>query len=292
MDTDESKRTSSSPPRIDTNRTCTQTSHNSKLTRRQVCNLTSLVFAYACVICSTTLVVGSSAVIVLSTGGSNELSPFALASFFLGSAFVSLVISPIFYRFGRKVGFMVGIALGLLGAGLGALAIWISSPILVIVASAPLGAANGIGFYLRFAAVEVVSDRFKSLAVTLLLSGGVIAAFIGPETSQATRDLFGDDLLYLGNYMMIGIFNLLNTCFMLTVKFPSANKDASKSSSHSVKDESTGIESYDEEGSYTTSQRQDVTLKSLLFQSSFFIPCAMATASWWYVCCLRLTLTR
>jgi len=241
----------------------------SRLSRRQVVNLASLVLAYACVICSTTLVVGTSAVVVLSVGGTSQSSPFALGMFFMGSACISLFTLRIFQH--RTIGFMVGVSLGILGALLGAIAVVVSSSILVILASMPLGAANGIGFYLRFAAVEVVPIQHKSLAVTLVLTGGVIAAFVGPETAQVTRDLFGNDLLYLGTYMMIGVFNLLNACFILVVKFPPTlhndiDEDSKESSSRSINTE----ESLDEK----------VTLKSLILTSSFLVPCAMATASW------------
>lgn len=191
-----------------------------RLERRAVRDLIALVVAYACTFGSTTMIVGSSALVVKSVGGSNGVAPFALGAFFVGSAFVSLLTSHLYETYGRKVGFIVGNSFGLLGAGLGGIGVWVESPTLVIASSIPLGAANGIGMHLRFAAVEVVPPSAKAFAVTLVLSGGCLAAFAGPESSMATRDLFGEGLDYLGLYMMIAIFNIVNAFSVGVVEFP------------------------------------------------------------------------
>jgi MFS family permease len=225
------------------------------LTGQEKWNLACLILAYACVICSMTLVVGTSAVIVLSVGGSNELAPIALAMFFSGSAFISLLTSSIFSH-GRRFGFLVGIVLGIFGAGLGAVAVVTSSPLLVLFSSMPLGAANGVGMYLRFAAVEVVPVSHKAFAVTLVLSGGCIAAFAGPESSIATKHLFGDDMLYLGTFMMIAVFNTMNAVFVAATKFPTVSNE-----------KRLNLESF-------------VTLWSVLKRRQFWIPALIASFVW------------
>lgn len=145
-----------------------------------------------------------------------------LSTFFLGSSLVSLTLAPwIFPQWGRKVGFFTGIALGLVGTALGALSVALSSPGLYILSTFFFGGATGLGFALRFAAVEVVPAHFSSRAVTLVVSGGVIAAFAGPESAAATRDLFDQDgLTYLGVFLMTGIFNICNLLATALVTFP------------------------------------------------------------------------
>lgn len=228
-------------------------------------NLSFLVLAYASVVSITTLVVGTSAVVVLSVGGSTRLAPVALAMFFSGSAFISLITAPMFHWGGRKVGFLIGILIGIVGAGIGALGIWQSSPALILVSSFPLGAANGIGMYLRFAAVEVVPPTAKAFAVTLVLSGGCIAAFAGPESAQATRDIFGDDLTYLGVFMMITIFNCLNAIFVSAVQYP---KPATTTPAKDTGDAA------------ANNDKPVVTLMSLFMRRQFWTAAVVAGLSW------------
>ena len=149
-----------------------------QLTKTESRNLTLLVFAFACLMSATTLIVGTSQVVVISIGNEidkdyTDLAPISLAAFILGTAIISLITTSHIFKHGRQVGFLVGNVFGILGAMLGALSIWTQSISLLIISYIPLGAANGIGNYVRFAAVEVVPPvaHFQALAVTLVLSG-------------------------------------------------------------------------------------------------------------------------
>lgn len=240
-------------------------SGSAPLTTRETINLGLLVLCYAFLMSSVTLVVGTSAVVVISTGGSAKIAPLALAIFFAGSACISLVSHFVFRR-GRKVGFLVGIGLGQLGAGLGAIGVWKASPSLVIGSCLLLGCWNGLGNYLRFAAVEVVSTSHRARAVTLVLTGGCLAAFAGPESSLATRDIFGPDLKYLGVFMMIGIFNTLNAVCLSLVQFPEPTSPEENTAKEKV------AESLDE--------RKAPSLFSLLLQRSFLVPNLTSVCIW------------
>lgn len=233
--------------------------HAPNLTWTEIRNLSSMLIAYACNVSTATAIVGSSAVVVLSVGGSSQTAPFALASYLLGSAVISLVTSPLF-TYGRKVGFFVGNALGIFGASLGAIAIFISSVPLVILSCMPIGASVGIGMYLRFAAVEVVPTHAKAFAITFVLSGGCLAAFVGPETVNATKDIFGDDLLYLGVYMMIAIFSTVQAIFVAIVKFPQVVRQEDEKELHEL--------------------HSARTLSSLLWTRDFLVSLAFSTLSW------------
>ena len=93
--------------------------------------------------------------VLLSIGGDSNLTSLPLRTFFFGAAFVSLLVTPwIFVKFGRKNGFLVGIALGLIGTVLGCACIALESVALLAIAMVFLGMAMGVGFFLRFAALE------------------------------------------------------------------------------------------------------------------------------------------
>lgn len=170
---------------------------------------------------TTLTVVGTSAVVMLSIGGDANTTSLPLGAYFIGASLISLTVTPwLFNKVGRSIGFLVGIGWGMLGTATGAASIAMESPALLIVACGFFGAASGIGFFLRFAAVEVAPVHFAARAVTLVVSGGCIAAFAGPESSRGTQFLFGDDLEYMGVFLMTGIFNAANIFFTVLVQFP------------------------------------------------------------------------
>eukprot|EP00566_Odontella_aurita_P012544 CAMPEP_0113527044 /NCGR_PEP_ID=MMETSP0015_2-20120614/1080_1 /TAXON_ID=2838 /ORGANISM="Odontella" /LENGTH=482 /DNA_ID=CAMNT_0000425441 /DNA_START=182 /DNA_END=1628 /DNA_ORIENTATION=+ /assembly_acc=CAM_ASM_000160 len=181
-------------------------------------NLLLLALSYTCVASSTTLIVGGSAVVVISVGGGSDVAPIALSSFFGGSSLISLATNHIFNRLGRKGGFVVGSVLGILGGAIGAAAVALSSPALVVLSAFPVGLRQWDRTTPAFAAMEVVGDS-KSLAMTLTLSGGCLAAFLGPETQALTRYTFGKDMEYFGLFIMIIAFNAVGSMLISRVHF-------------------------------------------------------------------------
>lgn len=190
------------------------------LTRTHVWNLSFCFLAWACTVCNVTLVVGTSAVVLLSIGGDSNLTTFPLGAFFLGASCASLLLTPwIYVRLGRKVSFLLGVGISLVGSGIGSLSITERSVALNLIANFCFGAATGIGFFLRFVAVEVVPKPYAAKAVTLVVAGGCLAAFAGPESAAATDDLF-EEHLYLGVFLMTALFNAANLFFTSMVGFP------------------------------------------------------------------------
>ena len=246
-----------------------------KLTTLERRNVWFMLLAYAFLVSSTTLVVGSSGLIVLAVGGSRQIAPIALAVFLAGASVISLGTAPIFARGGRKGGFMVGISGGLLGAAIGAIGIWLTSPVLIIIAMFPLGVANGIGMYLRFAAIEVVPAHAKAFAVTLVLTGGCLAAFVGPESSEGTKNMFGSDLTYFGNFLSVAVFNVVQATFVALTVFPKSDKDSAK-----------GSVTVDVEKDAPASVSDDPELPSgpslptLMMRRSFWVPTFVSAMAW------------
>jgi MFS family permease len=209
------------------------------------------------------VVIGTSNNVLLSIGGDVNISSIPLGAFFLGSALISCGITePLFRLAGRRNGFIAGIALGILATVLGAISLLIKSPAMNIISTFFFGTANGIGYFIRFAVIENVPKEWTARAVTLVVSGGVIAAFAGPEAGQATRGMFGDDnsdeLYYMGVFLMSGVFNIANLICILVVQFkPVINPDVDVKSKSFV----------------------DV-YKTLLVTRSFLVPMLRATMGW------------
>jgi len=141
--------------------------------------------------------------------------------------------------------------------------------------------------YIRFAAVEIVSPQFKEIAITLVLSGGCIAAFLGPETALGTRDVFGDNLTYFGAYLMAGVFNILQAISIVLVKFPSSPtqkiQEPNHKHKHKQQDGVQGSHSDDDNNNSNnnaTSTETKVPLTTICQKRTFWIPLVFATSAW------------
>ena len=258
-------------------------------------NLILLVFAYACLMSSTTLVVGTCAVVILSFDENKDytnIAPMTLASFSIGTAFISLVTTSFVFKNGRKMGFLIGSCLGMTGAFLGAISIWKKSVPLLMCSYVPLGAANGIGNYIRFAAVEVVPKGSEALAVTLVLCGGVISAFVGPEAAQATKYLFGDYYLYLGIYLMIAIFNICMAALVSLTTFPEENKHTKEESTSSTGNISRNKETDESLDAVKIKETNlDSSYGSMIMSREFWVP-AILSALFWGIMFMPMSIVR
>ncbi len=131
----------------------------------------------------------------------------------------SIPASIIFSRLGRRAGFTVGALSSSLGSLLSALAIWRGDFVLYCLASAFVGGGFGIGQHYRFAAAEVAAPEFRARAISLVMAGGVISAFLGPELVKHTREL-GAPYLFLGTYLALAVLPLICLGVLAAVTLP------------------------------------------------------------------------
>ncbi len=141
-----------------------------------------------------------------------------LTAFIVGAAITTLPISLLMKHAGRRAGFLLGSLLGLCGAALGAFALVQESFLLFMLAAFCGGAFSATGQYYRFAAAEAVEAHSRGRAISLVLAGGLIGAFVGPETAILTRDLF--PTAYLGSYIALSGYALISFALLLFVRFP------------------------------------------------------------------------
>jgi len=246
------------------------------LNKKELWDITFLVLAFSCVVATLTLIVGSGAMAILSVGGSQTVAPFSVAVVFIGMSFISLTATHwIFERWGRKIGFWVGCVLGLIGVLVGCWGLLKSSAAIVLVAQTIMGSGLGIGMYLRFSSVEVVRAEFSSRAVAWVLGGGCLAAFIGPETSQAAIGVFGDgNLTYLGPFVVAGGFMILQAACVGAVGFPSRMKET-RASTTEIDD---AAEKQGNERSIEVASKTGVW--SIVRRPDFLYPLGISILSW------------
>lgn len=147
---------------------------------------------------------------------------FATFPFLFGTASTALLTLALpgwFARLGYRTGFALGIGCGMLGGLLCAFAVWMQSFWWFCVACLFVGGYQASALYYRFAAADTVAGPEKSTAIAWVLSGGIIAALIGPWLGSYGLQLFSVD--YLGSYLLTALLALLALPVLLFMQLPS-----------------------------------------------------------------------
>lgn len=141
-----------------------------------------------------------------------------VTSFVLGGALSTLPISLLMQRQGRPTGFAVGCLAAICGALLAAVAIASGSFALLCLGTFVFGIYNASGQYLRFAAADLCRPGQQARAMSWVLAGGMLGAFLGPALSRVTLDLVGTH--FLGTYL--GLIGVALLVFAVTrvLRFP------------------------------------------------------------------------
>lgn len=131
-----------------------------------------------------------------------KLATLPTAMIVLGTATTMFWASPLLQHLGRKRGTLTGFAAAFLASGIGGLAAMRESFGLLMVCGYLFGV--GIAFWqqLRFAALESVGDpRRYASALALMMMGGLVSAFLGPEVGARGRDLFAQP--FAGSFLLV-----------------------------------------------------------------------------------------
>ena len=151
-------------------------------------NILLLALSQAAVMTSISLVLASSVVIGTSLA-TPAMATLPLAMQYFGTMLVLYPLARLIARYGQQPVFIGGALIGALGLALAAVGIWQRSFVLFALAGGLVGVFNAVGQYYRFAAAETVSVNLRSKAISLTLSGGVLAALAGPNLARWTRDM-------------------------------------------------------------------------------------------------------
>lgn len=125
----------------------------------------------------------------LLTNDQQALATSPVAAYSVGAALFALPVSILCKHFGRRLGFSSGTLLGILGAAIACFALVQGQFILFCFAYLLIGCSSAFVQQYRFAASDHGSDALKSRAISLVLTGGVLAAILGPQTALFTKDL-------------------------------------------------------------------------------------------------------
>ena len=158
--------------------------------------------------CQATLQTGGVTLVAVTGLAGYALAPntvFAtvpLTCYVLGSALTTVPASMLMKAIGRRAGFQTGTAIGMTGAALCALAVYLANFWVLCCGMLVMGSYTAFGKYYRFAATDVADAGFRAKAISLTLAGGIVGGFIAPEMAKRTKDMFADHM-FLGSYLSL-----------------------------------------------------------------------------------------
>ena len=142
--------------------------------------------------------------------------PFSVMLFGLAAA--TWPAARLMQRIGRKFGFVIGSALGVLGCIIAYFSILNGNLVAFSGGLFLFGIYTGFGQQYRFAAADAAADDFKATAISLVLAAAIVGGFAGPELAKHTRTLFADE--FAGTMAGLMGLTLLSGLVILALDIP------------------------------------------------------------------------
>jgi MFS family permease len=122
------------------------------------------------------------------------LAPFGwmatlpVMGYVVGGALSAPLVARLQRQYGRKRSFQLGLLVAMASAALAAYAVATRQFWLLVTATVVAGFYNANAGLYRFAGPELVDVSYKEKAISLVLAGGILGAFAGPNLASASRD--------------------------------------------------------------------------------------------------------
>ena len=177
---------------------------------------------------SCTITVFSTAAIV-----GNDIAPspgyatLPITTMVLGAMFCTIPASLLMQKIGRSPVFKFGAIACAMGAALATWAIFNKHFPAFCFATALFGVFQATSGFYRFAAAETASPATKPIAISWVLTGGVVAAVAGTLISMGTSDLFAP-FTFAGSYAAAAFLALANLGVIFALRLAPPSNDQSE----------------------------------------------------------------
>jgi MFS family permease len=178
-----------------------------------------------------TAIGGSAGPIAVGTGGlvgmsllsadQISLATVPVSAFVVGSAAASIPAALLMQRIGRRLGFLLGVSLGMAGAAVAGVAIVVHSFWLFTAGMVILGSAGAFGQQYRFAAADAAEPAFKPRAIAWVMAGGVVTGVLGPQVAIHAQGLLPGTPL-AGPFLALIVLFGLTALVLSRLRVPSA----------------------------------------------------------------------
>ena len=146
------------------------------------------------------------------------MATLPVMGYVVGGALSAPLVARVQARTGRKRSFQLGLLVAAASAGLCALAVSTRQFWLLVAATVIAGFYNANAQLYRFAGPELARPDYKEKAISWVLAGGVIGAFIGPNLASATKDLLS--VPFAAAYLALVAVAILSLALLSFIEFP------------------------------------------------------------------------
>jgi MFS family permease len=157
------------------------------------------------------------------------MATLPVTGYVVGSALSAGLVAKTQSRFGRKRSFQFGLVVAALSAALCAYAAVTKNFWLLVTATVIAGYYNANAALYRFAGPELVAPEHKERAISLVLAGGIIGAFAGPNLANATKSML--EVPFAAAYIALIAVALLALAVLSLIRFPEHHAPAPGASS-------------------------------------------------------------
>ena len=153
----------------------------------------------------------------LTNDGQLATVPIFLAH--LGLMTTTMPASLLMARLGRRAGFTIGGLAGMLSGAISLAGIYQQNFAIICLGSYFQGMAAAFAWYFRFAAADAADASYKAKAISLVMTGGVLAGLVGPQTAKWSVDLLAP-VTYGGVYVMVIVFSAMIVLVVQRLEIP------------------------------------------------------------------------
>lgn len=182
-------------------------------------NVPLLAVAQSLMMSANSLIIASAALVGAALADDKSLATLPLAAQFIAIMLTTIPASLLMDRIGRKPAFILVTFIGMAAGALATWAIFSRDFWIFVCATMLIGVFNGFGNYYRFAAADAVKESLKSRAISWVMIGGVIAAFIGPNLANHTKELIAG-AAFAGSYAALIVLYILSLLTVSLLKLP------------------------------------------------------------------------
>jgi predicted MFS family arabinose efflux permease len=183
-------------------------------------NAVVLAIAQALYASGTVALIATAGLVGTQLAPSKAWATLPVSTFVIGTMLTTIPAALLMRRFGRKLGFILGAAIGVFAGLLSVYAIYRADFIMFTVSTALHGAYQASSGYFRFAAADTASPAFRAKAISWVLTGGVAAALLGTLLVLQTTDLL--PVTFAGCYAATAVLALIAIVVLLFLDLPPA----------------------------------------------------------------------
>ncbi len=146
------------------------------------------------------------------------MATLPVMGYVVGGALSTGLVAQTQKRYGRKISFQIGMAVGVLSSLLCAWATYLGNFWMLVAATVVAGYYNANAQLYRFAAAELAEPSAREKAVSMVMAGGLIGAIAGPNLAAATRSMTA--VPFAGAYLSLAGVALLGVLLLAWIRFP------------------------------------------------------------------------